>query len=97
MARSYFRGHPIIFTEGEWLYRDTKTQVKLEYKERSCGKCGKISSGPNKDGPDPCLGNLPGVDNACCGHGKQSESYIIFKNGVTIRDFKIEKEAEEGR
>ena len=46
-----------------------------------CVKCGKL---PTKEGYDPCLGTLPGVIDACCGHGVK-EAYIIFGNGVTIR------------
>lgn len=39
--------------------------------------------------PDPCLGMLPGVKYACCGHG--DEGYISFDNGVIIRgQFSIE-------
>ncbi len=33
--------------------------------------------------PDPCIGYLPGVRYACCGHGR-GDSYIYFENGVTI-------------
>ena len=33
--------------------------------------------------PDPCFGMLPGVKNACCGHGEQV-GYIAFENGITI-------------
>lgn len=41
-------------------------------------------------GPDPCLGWLPGVDYACCGHGGVKHEggiggYIKFTNGATIR------------
>jgi hypothetical protein len=46
-----------------------------------CAKCGKL---PTKEGHDACLGTLPGVIDACCGHGVR-EAYIIFENGVTIR------------
>ena len=32
---------------------------------------------------DPCLGRLPGVQFACCGHGDPLEDpYIMFTNGV---------------
>ena len=48
---------------------------------RECTKCGKL---PTKEGHDACLGTLPGVVDACCGHGIK-EAYIIFENGVTIR------------
>lgn len=39
-------------------------------------------------GPDPCLGELPGVDFACCGHGgmlKTERGYIAFSNGKVLR------------
>lgn len=35
------------------------------------------------DGPDPCLGMLPGVSAACCGHG--GEAYVLFSNGQVLR------------
>jgi len=38
---------------------------------------------------DPCLGKLPGVKFACCGHGKRF-GYIFFDNGVTVRFDKLE-------
>jgi len=34
--------------------------------------------------PDPCLGYLPGVKFACCGHGESDEGYIKFENGIAI-------------
>jgi hypothetical protein len=46
-----------------------------------CVKCGKL---PTDEGHDACLGTLPGVIDACCGHGV-TEAYINFENGVTIR------------
>jgi hypothetical protein len=46
-----------------------------------CVKCGKF---PTKEGHDACLGTLPGVIDACCGHGVR-EAYIHFENGVTLR------------
>ena len=30
------------------------------------------------DPPDPCIGFLPGVYNACCGHGDPDYAYITF-------------------
>ena len=38
---------------------------------------------PKDRGPDPCLGKLPGVVNACCGHGLQW-GYVTFENGKTL-------------
>lgn len=58
---------------------------------RECGKCGRqVVSGQ----PDPCLGWLPGVDYACCGHGG-STGYVRFSNGVTIR-FPVSKIEQPG-
>lgn len=39
-----------------------------------CEKCGEHLDG---DGPDPCLGMLPNVLFACCGHGRKG-AYIAF-------------------
>lgn len=33
--------------------------------------------------PDPCLGELPGVDFACCGHGERP-GYLSFHDGTRI-------------
>lgn len=48
-----------------------------------CPTC-KQARGP--DGHDPCLGHLPGVLYACCGHGGhgQSDGYVYFENGVRL-------------
>lgn len=48
---------------------------------RPCPLCG---GDPKQFGDhDPCLGHLPGVRNACCGHGVDTP-YIQFENGVLI-------------
>lgn len=51
-----------------------------------CPACGLIRE---KDwGPDPCIGELPGVDFACCGHAglvKDAFGYVAFSNGKIIR------------
>jgi hypothetical protein len=42
--------------------------------------------------PDPCLGQLPGVRGACCGHGDPAGAYIGFESGTVIRGFtKVER------
>jgi hypothetical protein len=38
---------------------------------------------PGPDGEDGCLGHLPGVITACCGHGER-DGYIIFENGKQL-------------
>ncbi len=88
-ARSHFRGHSIIWKNGEWLYEDTEEKSGFDGVIRPCLKCGKIFNGSNIGKADPCLGELPGVDNACCGHGIREDSYIRFKNGVIIKGFEI--------
>jgi len=36
---------------------------------------------------DECLGMLPGVANACCGHGDVREAYVQFLDGSVIRGY----------
>lgn len=73
------RGHPIAFEDGRWVYRDTGTPTVGS--DRPCGHCGK---GRTAEGHDGCLGTLPGVMNACCGHGIEGEAYIQFWTGARI-------------
>ncbi len=47
-----------------------------------CKRCG--AKGPAKNGHDPCIKNLPGVQFACCGHGK-GQAYVFLKSGHVIR------------
>lgn len=57
-----------------------------------CPECHLIRKA---DGYDPCLGKLPGVNFACCGHGGKGNGsvfyrgYISFTNGKLIRFDKI--------
>jgi hypothetical protein len=46
-----------------------------------CSLCGQL---PTPEGHDACLGILPGVQAACCGHGK-TEGYVMFASGQVIR------------
>jgi hypothetical protein len=52
-------------------------------RDRACEHCGLKRT---KEGHDPCIANLPGVKNACCGHG-QGQGYIQFTNGFILRGF----------
>ena len=95
MKRSFFRGHPIIWLgkkkTGHWVYEDNHEPLPANGGQiRPCEKCGKLFT-LGKGEVDPCLGVLPGVDNACCGHGIREESYIRFTNGVVVKEFLIEK------
>ena len=88
-ARSMFRGHPMHFdmASGEWRFDDDGAPVRQSWRDRPCGHCGALST---PEGHDACLGALPGVSNACCGHGVRSESYVQFTNGVTLRGFVVD-------
>jgi len=48
-----------------------------------CKKCGRAYA-PSAE-PDPCIGMLPGVVEACCGHGNDTKAYVMFENGVLFR------------
>jgi len=67
--------------EGQWIYTDTRQPVALTHTQRPCGNCGKHAT---SEGHDACLGALPGVMNACCGHGAPNEAYIQYPDGRTM-------------
>jgi len=68
---NYLRGHKIEMVDGQWVYSDNRTPTAGN--PRDCGFCGR----PNTtDGHDGCLGTLPGVRNACCGHGEPNMAYV---------------------
>lgn len=71
-------GHDII-TDKDGVTRYCDDLSVLDRNNlRPCVKCG---GDPNKtDGHDPCIAGLPGVRNACCGHGID-EAYIEFDDG----------------
>ena len=71
MSESRLRGHEIVFENDAWLYKDTKEPTVNN--ERACGECGKCNT---IEGHDGCLGELPNVMNACCGHGIIDDAYI---------------------
>ena len=96
---SSWRGHPVKWDEKrkEWLFCDTGEPAHTGYGKRPCVKCGRVFHGSNHGDADPCLGELPGVDNACCGHGNKDDSYIRFTNGVIVEGFTVAKESEKLR
>ena len=93
-AEGQLRGHPIYWDEHDqvWRYCDNgaptsyEERARLQWKERPCGRCGRY---PTPEGHDPCLGALPGVSNACCGHGQPGDAYIQFANGMVVRGFSL--------
>jgi hypothetical protein len=81
-ALSRKMGHQIRYNEekSKWFYCDTEEECNYE---RPCVKCKKYAT---IKGHDPCIANLEGVTNACCGHGVE-EGYVQFKNGLVIRGY----------
>jgi hypothetical protein len=72
-----------VYAPGEfdkYRYCDTGELV-YEAAPRACPRCGEF---PTSEGHDPCIANLPGVSNACCGHGVEP-GYVQLNNGRTIR------------
>lgn len=66
VAKSYKRGHEIVYDDarGIWLYADNGQPAD---DNRPCPRCGCRST---PEGHDTCLGYLPGMREACCGHGR---------------------------
>lgn len=77
---NHLRGWPIYWDGKCWRYNDN--HIKTVDSVRPCGACGKIRTPVGHDG---CLGTLPGVSNACCGHGHEREAYIQFEDGTEAR------------
>jgi hypothetical protein len=80
MTTSTLRVHKIVFDE-ERCYTNGESTART-WEERTCGRCGQY---PTPKGHDRCLGTLPGVTNACCGHGKAGSAYVQFDDWVCIR------------
>lgn len=90
--RSTLRGHPIVWDGEEWRYVDTGEPTVGN--RRHCGHCGFKDT---PDGHDWCLHTLPGVRNACCGHGDRDQAYIQFETGMIVRGFRIEPAHDQPR
>ena len=73
MIKSTERGWDIFFNPKAktWLYCDTGKPIDGK---RFCQRCGRP---PAQEGYDACLGYIPGVHSACCGHGKHQGFKII--------------------
>lgn len=80
MATSHLRGHPIVETPAGWAYQDTGEPTAGN--PRDCGYC-LLADTP--EGHDGCLRTLPGVRNACCGHGVEAEAWVQLDDGGRLR------------
>lgn len=81
----YVHGHLLYRVDraSPYLYADTGLPQD-ESPSRPCAACGRAIV---HETPDPCLGMLPGVAFACCGHGVPGLSYVTFTDGTTLRGF----------
>lgn len=68
--------------EGEYHYTDTDELTAETWRDRACGHCGLRRT---PEGHDGCIGTLPGVVNACCGHGVAEEAYVQYEGGDLVR------------
>ena len=68
------RGYGTVWRGGQWVYTDTGAPVDMSVPyggaDRPCAGCGQL---PTPLGHDACIAGLPGVRNACCGHGHGPE------------------------
>ena len=87
-----FRGYLIEYVNDQWVYSDTKQPTATTWQNRPCGHCGMYNT---KEGHDGCLGTLPNVINACCGHGNNEEAYLQYRDGSTIRRLEAIKLMEQ--
>jgi hypothetical protein len=78
-ASSFLNGNKVIWNDEEKVWQYPSGQNT--HRPKRCPKCDKL---PDKNGHDKCLGTLPGVAFACCGHGVE-DGYIKFTNGVIVR------------
>lgn len=67
--------------ESTYRYEDTGAPYDRDCPP-PCIRCGKH---PTPEGHDACLGQLPGVKYACCGHGVE-HGYIIYNDGHEERE-----------
>ncbi len=91
-ARSKWFGHEIEFVGGEFVFSDTGEPTAGS--DRACGHCYKRST---VEGHDACLGTLPGVKNACCGHGQVAEAYVQLVGGKHVQGLAAVKLIEQLR
>lgn len=80
-AHAQLYGHDVWWDEDHEVYRYVDNGdpiVAGSIPERPCPQCGKP---PTPEGYDACLGYLPGVTSACCGHGRRPPCIIRANPG----------------
>ena len=78
-AKGQIRGHAVEWDEsaGIWRWQDNGSPM---LDDRACKSCAER---PTREGHDPCLGELPGVSGACCGHGLANGS-LVTVSGIRL-------------
>ncbi len=69
----------------EAVIKDYKKPEIQPHKPKACDHCGKHTVTKDHEEYDGCLGILPGVMNACCGHGNTGKAYIQFLDGYVVK------------
>lgn len=64
-----------------WRYEDDDSKVSRGWNKRPCKTCGEQWT---EDKHDPCIANLSGVMNACCGHGDVKKAYVQFDRNNAV-------------
>lgn len=80
VVTSKWRGHEIERRGDGWVFGATG----LPTKDDPLCVCGHCGASPTADDHDACLGELPCVMNACCGHGVMEDAYVQYED-VTLR------------
>ncbi len=77
-----FRGHHAYYDRFNKCWRFVKNrQCIKDGQPLSCERCG---CKPTPEGHDACLGTLPGIKAACCGHGV-NKGCVVWKDGMITR------------
>jgi hypothetical protein len=75
--QSYLFGNPVVFKKKKWYLKATGQKVTPKLKRTlRCPRCGMS---PTEAGHDPCIADMEGVRNACCGHGVEYP-YVQFSD-----------------
>lgn len=79
----YKRVWPLCYKRAVWVYEDTR---ELITRERRCRRCGRF---PHVLGYDACLGYIPGLRSACCGHGIREPILLPRCGGYSFKIWNI--------
>jgi len=75
MTTTHLRGHRVIWTHDNPVWRYEDTGEPIGDGDRPCKHCGWP---PTAEGDDACLGHIPGAASACCGHGV-ALSFVVWE------------------